>query len=300
MCYLLYINDIPNSVKNSLTKLFADDSNLFIISNSLLNLFDTTNIELSNLSQWIYSNKLYINYAKTNYMLFCPKLKPVSSYDLASAPKLLFNGRNIERVRVVKYLGVFIDENLNWSDHINYVISRVSSLTGILSRNKAILPMKCKNDIYFALVHSTLIYCIEAYGNVCKSVINPLVVKCNRLLRLLQLKARRTPTRELYLAFNTLPFHLLYDFYSAKFIHKCLYRSSQVPVSVRSWFSRGSSLHAHNTRHSDCFILKANCNPKSIIFTGPSLWAKLPTHLQSDPSPTSFHKHYKDFLSSKL
>ena len=62
----------------------------------------------------------------------------------------------------------------------------------------------------------------------------------------------------------------------------------------------GSSLHAHNTRHSDCFILKANCNPKSIIFTGPSLWAKLPTHLQSDPSPTSFLKHYKDFLSSKL
>ena len=107
LLFLLYINDIPNSVKHSLTKLFADDSNLFIISNSLRNLFDTANIELSNLTQWIYANKLYINYAKTNYMLFCPKLKPVSSYDLASAPNLLFNGQNIERVRVVKYLGVF-------------------------------------------------------------------------------------------------------------------------------------------------------------------------------------------------
>src|SRR3989442_15820759 len=51
LLFLLYINDIPNSVKNSLTKLFADDSNLFIISNSHLNLYDTANIELSYLSQ---------------------------------------------------------------------------------------------------------------------------------------------------------------------------------------------------------------------------------------------------------
>ena len=125
-------------------------------------------------------------------------------------------------------------------------------------------------------------------------------MKCNRLLRLLQLKPRRTPIHELYSAFNTLPFHLLFQFHIAKFMHNCLYNSSQVPVAIRSWFQRGTSLHAYFTRHCNRFIINSNCNPRSIFFLGPSLWAKLPIHLQNDPSHTSFLRHCKDYLSTKF
>ena len=157
---------------------------------------------------------------------------------------------------MVKYLGVFIDEKLEWTDHLNYVTNKISSLSGILCRNKALLLIKCKKDIYFALAHSNLIYCIEAYGNVNKSKLRPLITKCNRLLRLLQSKPRRNPIHDFYSSFDTIPFDLLFEFYILKFIHKCLYSSSNVPVIVRNWFTRGSALHDHNIRHSHNFTYK--------------------------------------------
>src|SRR6267154_660882 len=72
LLFLLYINDIKNSIRSSKIKLFADDSNLFVISDNIVQLFNIANSELIGLSQWIRSNKIYINYEMTNYMIFNP------------------------------------------------------------------------------------------------------------------------------------------------------------------------------------------------------------------------------------
>src|SRR6267154_4879619 len=74
LLFLLFINDIPNSVKDSSIKLFADDSNLFIVSNNLPALYSLANKEINSLSTWIDANKLCINYEKTNYICY-PNLK---------------------------------------------------------------------------------------------------------------------------------------------------------------------------------------------------------------------------------
>ena len=144
LLFLLYINDIPNSVKESQIKLFADDSNLFIISNNLQSLFSLANKETESLSTWITANKLHINFDKTNYMLFQPSKHKPNIHNTADSFSLTINGNTINRVHVVKYLGIFIDENLNWHEHISYLIKKISSLTGILYRINLFLPLKCK------------------------------------------------------------------------------------------------------------------------------------------------------------
>src|SRR6266516_6611094 len=55
LLFLLYINDLPNSVRQSQAKVFADDSNLFVIDDNLEKLYDKTNSELSSRSRWISS-----------------------------------------------------------------------------------------------------------------------------------------------------------------------------------------------------------------------------------------------------
>ena len=283
-------------MKQSRIKLFADDSNVFIIDNNLVNLYKNADNEFSLLSKWISSNKLHINYLKTTYMIFKPSKYSLLCDGANQGFTLKINGQNIEQVFVVKYLGVFIDDKLDWSDHINSIIKKISSLSGILSRTDALLPIKCKKNIYFALIHSILIYCIEAYGNVSNSKLNPLSVKCNRLLRLLQCKPRCTPLRDLYSNFNILPINLLFNFHTLKFIHKCFYNNSFLPVIVRTWFIRGNTLHSHNTRHCNSFIINSNCNPKSLLFYGPSLWANIPNYLQNDPSHSSFIRNLSIYL----
>jgi len=286
--------------RQSQAKLFADDSNLFVIDDNLEKLYDKANSELSSLSRWISSNKLHINYEKTTYILFDQTKKaPSTSVNVTvSVPPLHINNRAIGREHIVKYLGVYIDDRLEWTEHIDYITKKVSSLTGILYRSKAALPYKCKKDIYFALVHSVLTYCIEAYGNVVKSKLESLVVKCNRLLRLLQSKPRRTPLRELYSQFEIVPFYHLFEFHTLKFIHKCLHATTSTPTIVQNWFQRGNDLHDHNTRHSANFILDSRINPKSISFLGPALWSKLPAFLRNDPSHSSFTKCLRLHLSN--
>lgn len=300
LLFLLYINDIANSIDNSHLKLFADDSNIFVVSDNTSALFNTANNELLKLSNWISANKLVVNYEKTNYMVFEPNKKNTVSQSLIVNGSLIFNGNVINRVHSVKYLGVFIDDKLNWNEHINSLSNKISSLIGILYRNKHFLPPDCKRNIYFALAYSNIIYCIEVYANVTNTTLNPLIVKCNRLLRLLQHQPRRTSLFNLYSTYNTLPINLLFEYFTIKFIHMCLWECSRVPTFVQDWFDRGSNLHTHNTRHKDQFQLQLKYCPQSISYYGPSMWAKLPSNLKNITSLPYFLKNLKLNLINRL
>ena len=70
LLFLIYINDICNSSNFLRFILFADDTNLFYSANSLKDLEETINTELTHLSEWFKSNRLSLNIDKTCYILF--------------------------------------------------------------------------------------------------------------------------------------------------------------------------------------------------------------------------------------
>ena len=92
--------------------------------------------------------------------------------------------------------------------------------------------MSCKRNIYFSLIHSILVYGIHVYAIVAKSLLKPLIIKCNRLLRLLQSRDRRSHAFDLYSSYRTLPVNLLFQFHIAKLVHKSLFNNSQLPPIV--------------------------------------------------------------------
>ena len=107
----LYINDLC-SVSNVLKfVLFADDTNIFYSSDSLHDLQTTVNAELSKLFAWFSVNKLSLNLTKTNYILFQNRLPDEEL-------KLIINNTELPRVTVVQFLGIIIDEKLNWKTQI--------------------------------------------------------------------------------------------------------------------------------------------------------------------------------------
>ena len=65
--------------------------------------------------------------------------------------------------------------------------------------------------IYFAFVHSHLVYGIEIYANTYNKNINKLVILNNKILRILQNVSRDTHIIELYTKFNTLPIPALHN-----------------------------------------------------------------------------------------
>ena len=81
-----------------------------------------------------------------------------------------------------KYLGIIIDNNLTWHEHINYIYNKILKFTSIFYKIRHILPYKVLITIYFAFVHSHLLYGIEIYGNTNRGYLNQLMVLNNKLL----------------------------------------------------------------------------------------------------------------------
>jgi len=133
LLFLLYINDIFNATNKGKMCLFADDSNVFVTSSNLTDLFTLANDMLAEIFIWTTSNKLSINFEKTNYMIFKPS-KIINDFINNYKLKIVINDKIINRVNIVKYLGLYIDENLTWSEHIKKLTSKISSLIGIIFR----------------------------------------------------------------------------------------------------------------------------------------------------------------------
>ena len=90
-------------------------------------LHNSTNHNLENIRQWFLANKLSLNITKTEFLVIG------SAYNLAnlgSSPEIRPGDTFIKRVCSAKSPGVYIDERLPWSCHINHVAKKVSSAIG--------------------------------------------------------------------------------------------------------------------------------------------------------------------------
>ena len=114
LLFILYVNDLPLASQFSIT-LFADDTYLTLTSDiNLSNLEQKVNYQLQLIYQLLKRNKLTLNYSKTTYLLSNkqPHVQVCSKF------RLHVNKSLLERENAVKYLGVWIDDKLNWSAHI--------------------------------------------------------------------------------------------------------------------------------------------------------------------------------------
>ena len=108
--FSVFLNDLPDVTTMNAT-LFTDDV-CFSLGHKCANTLESlVNVELTKLSAWFQSNRLCLNVGKTNFVLLHKKSKKVDI-------KLKLNGISLERKDRVKYLGVTIDERLNWKAHI--------------------------------------------------------------------------------------------------------------------------------------------------------------------------------------
>ena len=121
--------------------IFADDTNLFLFLKNIGTLFDSMNVELANASMWFKSNKFSLNVDKTKWLLF--HLLSERQLLAQTLPNLLIENIHIKREHVTKFLGVFIDENLSWKQHVDIASSKISKSTSILYKSTDVLSKQC-------------------------------------------------------------------------------------------------------------------------------------------------------------
>ena len=104
--------------------MFEDDTNLSFTHNDIRYLLHIVNQELKNINQWFISNKLSLNIEIAKYSFFH---KPSQKENIPLLlPKLIINNYEIQRTESIKFLGVLLDENLSWKEHIKYNENKIA------------------------------------------------------------------------------------------------------------------------------------------------------------------------------
>ena len=278
LLFLPYVNDIANAVPDHIVKLFADDTNLFIANKDPFLLNIIANEAINNLNKWFITNRLSLNVDKTCYMVFTPHKS-----DYSVNFKLLLGGLEIKKVKSCRYLGLIIDDELKWSEHIDTIYSCLLKYVGIFYKLRNKVPAGVMKNVYYAFVHSHILYGIELYANTFSTYIDRLIKLNNKILRILLNQSRFCSVNELYTSFNTLSIPVLHKRQILMLVHNTLYHSSSLPDVFANYFTLNSSVHTYSTRsHSDIHIYRAytSFGQRSVTYKGGILWNSLPSDLK--------------------
>ena len=179
LLFLLYINDLKNCYRGMWCEfiLYADDTNIFITGSTKSETYVNANKILNDVYMYMQCNLLHINMSNCRYMHFEPRndKDDTCARTTAYIPKshasrtLYINNIPIRQVRETKFLGVIIDDKLDWSAHINYICKKLRSATGTLCQIRGCIPKDNFKMIYYALFESHLTYGLTVWGGVCKS-----------------------------------------------------------------------------------------------------------------------------------
>ena len=299
LLFLVYINDICNASELVSPKLFADDTNIFLCDHSLKQLNNKCSTALTQFADWINANKLSLNIDKTNYSIFATnnKKKELDNYLF----ELKIDNCLILRTKCAKYLGVFIDDSLKWTNHIDFVYKSIIKYIGIFYKLRYKLSTAALRSLYFSTVYPRILYGVEIYGNTCVSFLHDLTVINNKLLRILQFKTVYTPVIELYDSYSTLPVNLLNQFQLVILMHKIIHNPDSVPPTILDLFKPQKYFHNYDTRRNLDIHLDFHATVTGqycFSFKMGKYWNILPKDIKNENSLSTFKKLLTKLLCS--
>ena len=151
--FLLYINDLHTCIKHSSTLYFADDTNLLNISSTYRTLTKEINKDLKSLVMWLTANKISLNNDKTELIYFHKAMNVIPSVN-----KIKLNGKILLPSKKIKYLGVYLDENLSGESHCEELIKKLNRANGMLAKANQFVPLNELKNVYHAIFSSHLMY----------------------------------------------------------------------------------------------------------------------------------------------
>ena len=73
--------------------------------------------------------------------------------------QISIDNQNIVKVKETNFLGVILDENLNWKSEVSHVANKVANSIGIKSRCSFFLPKSSLRMLYYSLIYPYFYYC---------------------------------------------------------------------------------------------------------------------------------------------
>ena len=275
LLFIIYVNDLCQASALLEPIMFADDTNLFCSGSDIQSLFRIANRELEKISTWFKANKLSLNESKTKFTFFH---KPREKDNLPlKLPTLKINQKEIKRTSSIKFLGIMIDENLSWNDHIQIIENKLSKNVGLLYKAKSFLSEKAITSIYFPFFHSYLTYGNIAWGSTSMSKLKKIASKQRQAVKIIPTTHTNSGenSRQIMVNLGILNIFKINIFQVLKFMFQV--KNNTIPDSFQNKFQFIE--HQYPTRYSENSFIEPRIYLRftkyAISSRRPRLWNKI-------------------------
>ena len=160
---------------------------------------------------------------------------------------LIQNRQRLHSSNNIKYLGIKIDENLNWKHHINEVSTKLIRANAILFKIRNYVNPKILRSIYFAIFESHLNYSSIVWAQNPGSI-KRLIILQKKALRIINFKPRNCHTSPLFKENVILKLIDKVHLENILFVNKCI--NNLLPPIFNDWFTLVSAQHSYQTSSS--------------------------------------------------
>ena len=291
MLFLLFINDLGSAIINCNYKLYADDTILYSNCSGDDNDVLTTNIQhdLDNVSTWCKLNAIMMNVKKTKTMMFGTRYKLSQQNQV----ELYVDNRLLECVPCYKYLGTFVDSEMNFIRQSNETIKSVSYEYYFLGKIKAFLNTNILLKLYKSY--------IQPYFDYNDIFLETTTFKqYDKLARLQRRCLKRCLPENMEVnrnnIFQSAGINKLCDRADTHLL-KLMYKRAQNDLYLDHTEGR---TRLHDAPVLDIPFPNNELFKKSIIFQGATAWNALPPHIRNIPTFECFKTKMKEHLSEIL
>ena len=149
--------------------------------------------------------------------------------------KINIDDNEINKVEHTKFLGVYIDNKLNWKKHISYISGKVSRGIGVIIKARKVLDTGSLKTLYFSFIYPFFTFCNYVWGSTYETSLKPLIMLQKRCIRIISSANHRDHTDPLFLRHGLLKLVDLNKYLISKFMYKCFRK--KVPEIFNGYFT---------------------------------------------------------------
>ena len=286
LLFIIYVNDLHDVTRSCDLSMYADDTHITSALKKSSDLELNTEIlpEFIKICDWLQANKLSLNVVKTEYMIIGTEQ---SIIQLGWIPKIKVVNTYLKKVNKTKSLGLIIDDNLKWDDHIQYICSKVRRNIGLIEHIKHCISKRSSILLYKSLVEPYFRYGNTVWG-LCNSIlIDKLQTLQNRTARIVTDTSYDEADHPVLLReLGWLSNQKLITLDLGIFMYKV--NKGITPDPICELFQKASDTHRYETRYAmeDDFhkiAIKKEITKTAISHSGPKLWNNIPRSVREAP-----------------
>lgn len=241
LLFILYLNPIIRIIINCHLNLFADDMLLWIAANTFEEAIRKINDELKRIFNFLNMMKLKLNIDKTKCMFIGGE----------SNLTVVLDGKIIEKVDEMKYLGVIVDKKLNFRANTEYISKKISKKVAMLRRLKNRLDTETRLVLFKSIIAPHYDYCSTILFLATNQEIDQLQKLQNRAMRIILNAGPLEHIKDMLNKCNLLSVKQRIYFNVLKFMFKI--KRNLLPEYLTALFQTTSQLQPYQLRNNDHF-----------------------------------------------